>query len=64
MRLALAVLQQVILGLEPFRALDTVVGAQTGQVLDGFGVCVSCEVRGIPDVGVHLVDCASVAPHF
>jgi len=63
-RLALAVLQQVILSLEPFRALDAVVGTQAGEVLGGFGVRVPREVHGVLDVGVHLVNGAGVTPHF
>jgi hypothetical protein len=55
MILAPAVGGQVVLALEPFRALDAVVFTQSGQILVGFRRLVLGEMLGGLEVGADLV---------
>lgn len=56
MRLAPPVRHQRGLHVEPLGALGAVVPAETGQVLDGFGVFELLEVLGRGEVGFDLVE--------
>lgn len=56
MRLAPSVDDERRLGVEPFRALDTVVLPQTGQVLGRLFVFVLLEMLWGQEVGLDLVD--------
>jgi hypothetical protein len=55
-RLAAPVGDQCRFGLVPLGALDAVVLAQSGQILDELGVLVLFEVLGRQQIGLDLVD--------
>jgi hypothetical protein len=55
-------LDEIEIGLEPFRAFFAVVLSETGEVFTRFGGKKGFEVCGVVNVGVDLVEVASVAP--
>ena len=62
--LSFGVSSEVRLRLEPFGAFDTVELTQTGQVLGSLCVFVLVEVFFLVDVGVDLIEVASVTPRL